>query len=286
MMKIKSKYRFFLLLSLLLSSQFVLAGQSESTEKQSVELPPLGKLVWSDLYSSNVDTSIAFYNKVFGWTAQKFDKHNTRYHLFYDGDEPIAGLLSRKTQRNKTEEALWIGSFTTNNIKNVVKNAEEQKATILFKPHDFDLYGTRAVLADPQGGVVALLELVPTNAQHKIISHKWQWAQLFSINTSKAADFYRQSFNFEVDDIDNNKNSYYLSQQGEVRASIVKLPASFEQRDRWVNFMKVDDLSTLLKKVHENGGDVIYETTEGDPLAIISDPNGALLGLTEREREQ
>ncbi len=151
MMKIKSKYRIFLLFSLLLSSQFVAAVQNELTDKQTAELQQQGKLVWSDLYSSDIDASTAFYSKTFGWTVKKFGKNNDRYHIFYDGAEPIAGVLSRESRRNKTEKALWIGSFTANNVQAVVKAAAEQKATVIIKPHDFKLYGKRAVIADPQG---------------------------------------------------------------------------------------------------------------------------------------
>lgn len=279
MMIMKSKYRLFLLLSLLLSSQFVAAVQNELTDKQTVKLQQQGKLVWSDLYSSDIDASTEFYHKTFGWTVKKFGKNNDRYHIFYDGVTPIAGVLSRESRRNKTEKALWIGSFTTNNVQTVVKKATEQKATVIIKPHDFRLYGKRAVIADPQGGIIALLELNPSNAQHKKISHKWQWAQLFSTDTSDAAAFYQHSLGFETEEID-NKKSYYLSQQGQIQASVVKLPASFEQRDRWVNFMEVDDLPALLKKVQENGGEIIYQPNKNEQLAIISDPNGALLGLT------
>jgi predicted enzyme related to lactoylglutathione lyase len=67
-------------------------------------------------------------------------------------------------------------------------------------------------------------------------------------------------------------------------ASIVSLPESFEQRDRWVNFIEVDNLVDTLAKATKNGATVIYQPKD-DTIAIISDPNGALLGLNEQETE-
>lgn len=69
-----------------------------------------------------------------------------------------------------------------------------------------------------------------------------------------------------------------------VQASIVKLPESFEQRDRWVNFIEVENIDTILSKATDNGATIIYQP-ESIGLAIIADPNGALLGLTQQESE-
>jgi len=284
-MKIKSKYYLSLFFPLLLSSQLIFAQQSNKTVEQAIEQEQQGKLVWGDLYSSDVNASIDFYNKTFGWTTKKFDENNARYHIFFDGAVPIAGVISRAAQRNQTDKALWIGSFTTKNVQTVVTKAADKKATIILKPHDFKYYGKRAVIADPQGGVVALLELDQSNEKHKKISNKWSWSQLFSVDTSKAATFYQHSFDYNVEGIGESKQHYYLAQQGEVRASIVELPDSFEQRDRWVNFIEVDNLTSILEKAKSNGAEIIYQPNKNNQLAIISDPNGALLGLTEQESE-
>jgi predicted enzyme related to lactoylglutathione lyase len=278
MIKINSKFCLPFLFPLLLSCGQVFANEGIEQEQQ-------GKLVWGDLYSSDVNASIGFYNKTFGWTTKKFGKNNARYHIFFDGIEPVAGVISRPTQRNQTDKALWIGSFTTKNIETVVAKAVDKKATVILKPHDFKYYGKRAVIADPQGGVVALLELDPTNDNLEKISNKWNWAQLFSVNTSKAASFYQHSLDYNVENVGESKQHYYLAQQGEVRASVVELPDSFEQRDRWVNFIEVDNLTSTLEKAIKNGAEIIYKPNENNRLAIIADPSGALLGLTEQESE-
>ena len=96
--------------------------------------------------------------------------------------------------------------------------------------------------------------------------------------------FYQDTFDYSIEAINSKKDSFYLIQAGMVQASIVKLPESFEQRDRWVNFVEVDSLTSILSKAIKNGAKVIYQPT-GNSLAIITDPNGALLGLTQQESE-
>ncbi|MEH6394890.1 VOC family protein [Pseudoalteromonas sp.] len=270
-------------MSILFANSSVIAASAPAdvtTTTQSTE----GKIIWADLYTGNVQASLDFYTTTFGWTEQHFGDADARYHLLYDGKQPIAGVIKRPTERNQTESALWIGSVGTDNVQVNVDKAAANNATVIFKPHDFALYGKRAVIADPQGGIIAFLDLDEQNQAHQNISNKWDWAQLFSIDTQKAADFYQAAFDFSVEKIANTANSFYLVKQQAVQASIVNLLAEFEQRDRWVNFVTVRNLAQTLSKATQNGAEIIYQPT-GAALAIIADPNGALLGLTEQEGE-
>lgn len=144
-------------LLLLLISNTSLAAPSKIIQNQH------GKLVWADLYTGDVEASLKFYQNTFGWTVKAFAKEQAKYHLLYDDGLAIAGVLARDSKRNKTESALWVGSIDTDNVSSRSDLAAKNKATIIMAPHDFKLYGKRAVLADPQGGVIALLELDLTN---------------------------------------------------------------------------------------------------------------------------
>ncbi|MBL0710542.1 MAG: VOC family protein [Colwellia sp.] len=265
--------------------QFKEKVQAKDKTIEQVEQVEQGKLIWADLYTSDVVSSLNFYTDTFGWTAKKFKKSTGDYHLLFDGDKAIAGVLERSVQRNKTEAALWVGSVTTHNIQEKVNNAANNKATVILNVHDFALYGKRAVIADPQGAIISLLDLSNSDIAQDKISHKWDWAQLFSTNIKESLSFYHQTFGYNTEKIKVNSNNYYLSQQGEIRASIVKLPASFEQRARWINFVEVDDLSDVLSKATKNKALIFYQPKD-KKLAIIADPNGALIGLTELESEK
>lgn len=274
-MKVRKKFYFALLFPLLftLQSSVFAAEDVESLGQQ-------GELIWADLYSGDIDSSIDFYTKTFAWTVKTFGEKSSRYHLFYDENGPVAGVLARDSRRDETENALWIGSIATESVRETVTQAAENKATIILEPHDFALYGERAVFADPQGGIIALLDLDENDINHQSISPQWSWAQLFSVEPQKASLFYQAILDYEVEQTDQSQDSFYLSQQGNVQASIVKMPESFEQRDRWVNFIEVEGVAEHVEKAQANGAKVIY-SSEANDIAIISDPNGALLGLTE-----
>jgi len=284
-MKTINKYCLTALFPLLLFTTLFTNAEQVQPKKQAIEQVEQGKLLWADLYTSDVESSLNFYTDTFGWTVRKFGKDNENYHLLFDGDRAIAGVLSRSAQRNKTEAALWVGSIATDDVQAKVNNAANNKGTIILKVHDFALYGKRAVIADPQGAIISLLDLSNSDIKQKNISDKWDWAQLFSTDTKKSASFYHQAFGYSTEKTKANSSSYYLSQQGEIRASIVKLPASFEQRDRWINFVKVDDLSKVLSKAIKNKALIVYQPKD-QKLVIVADPSGALIGLTEQESEK
>lgn len=282
-MKGSSQFFIALLLSLFFYSHALQATDIQTTGQEIVKNQH-GKLVWADLYTGDVEASLKFYQQTFDWTVKSFAKEQSKYHLLYDNGLAVAGVLERDSNRNKTDKALWVGSIDTDNVSSRSDRAAKNNATIILAPHDFTLYGKRSVLADPQGGIIALLELDLTSKNHKKISKKWDWAQLFSTNTKQAAMFYQDTFGYSLEATNTDNDSFFLIQAEMIQASIVKLPESFEQRDRWVNFIEVNNLSTTLTKAKNNGATVIYHPIDRG-LAIIADPNGALLGLTQQESE-
>jgi predicted enzyme related to lactoylglutathione lyase len=283
-MRTKRNYCLAMFLPLILFCTSLVAAEPEQAKEKVIENTQQGKLIWADLYTGDIESSLNFYTETFGWTVKKFGKNNKNYYLLYSGDKAIAGILDRSAERNKTNKALWVGSISTNNVQKSANRAAKNNATIILEPHDFALYGKRAIIADPQGAIIAFLDLNANDNAYSKISDLWNWAQLFSINTKKSASFYQQTFNYTVEKVAQSQDSYYLSKQDEVKATIVKLPSSFEQRDRWVNFVDVQNLTPILAKATKNGAIIIHQS-EDNQLAIIADPNGALLGLIEQESE-
>lgn len=269
------------LFSLLLPSHFL---NAEVNNEQTTAVPEKnvqGQLIWADLYSADVKASIDFYTKTFDWTVKKLGEPSSSYHIFYQNDLAVAGLLDRSAKREKTSQALWIGSIYTKNVAQVINESESKGATIILQPHEFDRFGNRAVMADPLGGIVALLDLTNGDKTHKRKGpNHWGWAQLFSVDTQAAATFYAQAFDYQVEDIKGRDKAYYLSKNDNVYASVIKMPEKFPQRDRWVNFFEIVDVEKHLAKAFKNGAKVIYSSPE-QQLAIIADPSGAFIGLTE-----
>jgi len=252
-----------------------------------------GKFIWADLFSADVDSSIAFYTKVFGWEAIKTGgtlrtgNGDIYYHLVSQG-KPIAGIVSRPTVKGETDKALWIGHISTQNVQVAVDKAESLGSKVLLEPRLFGERGTHAIIVDPQGGIVGLLRSDSGDPKDEdAISGEWSWAQLFSINPNAAMKFYSEVIGYEAQELPQTEreNDFILSQDNTARAGIVPLPKSLPQQDRWIGFVSVNSIDETLRKAKSMGARIIYaprkEVFDGQ-LAIIADPNGALIGLIQK----
>lgn len=263
----------FLTTSFLFFCTSVFAGKSAQTA-----------MAWVDLYSADTSASINFYQQLLGWQAKPVNSGGKNYHLFWYQGNPVAGLLARPTSREGSTGGLWIGSFPTpgKDIPLRIKAFETTGANLLLAPHDFAVYGKRAVLADTGGAVFALLDSTKGDAA-SLVGSPWIWSQLFSQHPQRSSELYAQSFSYQVvsgPELKDQK-TYLLQAQGENLAGVVQLPKNLPQRDMWVNFIAVDNLQETLDKAASLGAKLIYQSEGARHLAIISDPSGAVLGLAE-----
>ncbi|RLA04310.1 MAG: VOC family protein [Gammaproteobacteria bacterium] len=259
----------------------------QATEQvvEPVDLSIEGKFVWADLYSNDIASSIDFYTKTFGWSVIKIGDKNDVYYLFMSDDKAVAGVIDRPAEQEGAVEALWIGSIGVQNIQQVVDSAKSEGSTVLMNPSNFDLFGTRAVIADPRGSIFSLLDIGSINPDNKKhLSDRWGWAQLFSINPKKASGFYYSVFDYKINkgEPPRMKSIYILYSHDTAQAGIAKLPSNYEQRDHWINFIEVDNVKDTITKATENGAKLISDLKEDQRLAVIVDPNGAFLGLKSK----
>lgn len=254
---------------------------SLTTHAHSEHIQQDGQLIWADLYSSDVPASIDFYSNTFNWQVKKLSDENGSYHLFFDGNTPIAGLLDRQAKRTQTDNALWVGAFSNTNVEKAVSRSEAHDGTVILAAHNFITYGQRAVIADDQGGIFSLVDRTTSQYSEHAISKRWNWAQLLSPKPRQALTFYIASVEAEVEQSGENfllaKNDFYTS-------GISPLPEGYEIRNRWINFLTVDNIAVTLKAVKDNGGNVIMLPSKENSSAIIKDPQGAVLGLIELEQ--
>ena len=262
------------------------------TEPATGQMQP-GKFIWADLFSADVDASIAFYTNVFGWKvketgAARVDKNGEIYYHLLSKGKPVAGIVSRPTVKGETDKALWVGHISTQNVQAAVNIAENLGAKVSLKPRQFGQRGTHAIITDPQGGIVGFLSSDSGDPRDEdAVSGEWSWAQLFSINPNAAMNFYSEVIGYEVQELPQieRENDFILSQDDITRVGIVPLPESFPQQDRWIGFVSIDNIDKTLRKAKEAGGKIIYAPRKevfDSQLAIIADSNGALIGLIQK----
>lgn len=250
----------------------------------------IGKVVMLQLVTPDIEASKRFYGGLFHWTFRDVGSGKTPYvQALLDGD-PVAGLKQKDLQKNANRAPAWLGYFSVPDVDAATKTATEHGAKVLFEPHTLPDRGRQAVLADPQGGVFAVLASSSGDPADELASPgEWIWSSLITSDIDAGAGFYQTLFNYEVfemdDDNDGNADHVLFASENYARASANPLPANKpDVRPHWIHFVRVEDAQAASRKAVELGGRIVVEPRpdrHGGRIAVITDPQGAHVGLME-----
>jgi hypothetical protein len=115
-----------------------------------------GAFSWNELLTPDVPKAAAFYEKVFGWTAE----HHTEgmaYTEFKVGGASIAGAMNPPMPGIPP---VWTIYFNSDDTDATVAKARQLGATVFAEPTDIPP-GRFAVLADPQGAMFNVIRMNP-----------------------------------------------------------------------------------------------------------------------------
>jgi uncharacterized protein len=113
-----------------------------------------GAFTWSELSSSDVAKSKAFYSAVFGWGWGGSDDYPEAQ---VDG-RTIGGIMPRGADQPAEVPDGWLVYFGADDVDADAKRAAELGATVVAGPADIPGTGRFAVLTDPEGAAFALFK--------------------------------------------------------------------------------------------------------------------------------
>lgn len=117
----------------------------------------IGSWGWSELYTRDLPTDVAFYEKVFGWTSEETDMDSGKYTLFKVGDRPVAGGMDMSFLPADVPPH-WLVYFVVENTDQSVAKAKELGAKVLAGPQPTPM-GPMAVLDDPVDAAFAIIQI-------------------------------------------------------------------------------------------------------------------------------
>jgi predicted enzyme related to lactoylglutathione lyase len=120
---------------------------------------PLGTIGWSDLTVPNATEVRDFYAAVCGWTFQAvaMDGYDDYAMLTADGETSVAGICHARGQ-NADIPPQWLNYVTVRDLDAALAACAARGGRIIRPATAMGSYGTLAVIADPAGAVLALLQ--------------------------------------------------------------------------------------------------------------------------------
>jgi uncharacterized protein len=277
----------------LIAAATVAAASSAAT----FDLPPLntppssehhiGKVVWADLVTPDLNAAQKFYGELFGWRFQTVRAGDTDYVVATLDGRPVAGLMQKPLLTDEHKQAAWLTFIAVRDVDVVKRTALAHKAKLLVDSKTYGGRGRQAILADPEGAVFAIVASSSGDAPDYLASPgEWIWSSLHAKDAGSEAAFYQELFGYDVYDLptDDGLEHVILSTDDLARASANEHFDKTPRHSHWLNFIRVQDAADLASKAVLLGGKILVQPhpdRHGGMVAVVSDPAGAAVGLME-----
>jgi len=284
---------FLLLLSACAGTQFSVPAIPHSVDGQRLA----GKIIWHDLVSDTPRESEAFFSGLFGWEFQSLSLTGANYSLIRHQGKLIGGMVDQTKLPTTADISQWVPVLSVADADLAASTVVTGGGAVLTPPTSLGERGTIAVIKDPQGAVIALLETRdgdPSDTAEPVSQGSFLWNELWTSDALRASTFYRSLAPLESEPLPEaagpGVDYQLLTSSALPRLGIRNTPAP-ELPPMWMSYLRVADksaLQVLLGQVEDLGGNVLVPMVErplGGFMAIIADPSGASIALQTWEKD-
>jgi len=247
---------------------------------------PLGAPCWTDLFTSDVEGSRAFYSHLFGWKAEEPSPEFGGYFMFTRDGVPVAGAMGGMGDVAATNT--WKIYLNTDDVAKMVESAQAEGADIVVPAMPVADLGIQVVLRDPTGAEVGAWQ-PGTFPGFTVLDEPGtpSWFELHTSDHGTAVSFYRSVFRWEtavVGDSDEFRYTVMRNPSADGELAGIMDAASFlppGTPSTWSVYWAVDDAAATVATVKKLGGSVVNDVvdTPYGRLATVADPAGASFKL-------
>jgi uncharacterized protein len=238
-----------------------------------------GAPCWIDLFTSDPDTSRAFYGNLFGWTSEVAPEFGN-YINFQRNGAPIAGGMQNDGSAGVPDG--WNVYLETSDIDAVTRAAADNGGQVIVPAMAVGDLGSMAVLADPSGAAIGAWQ----PGQHTGFSVLDEigapaWFELHTRAYKEAIAFYETAFGWDTHVMSDSPELRYstLGSGDALKAGVMDAAAYLPDGapSHWAIYFRVADADAAVAKAVELGATVV-EPAQDTPygrLAGLTDPTGA-----------
>jgi uncharacterized protein len=254
-----------------------------NTPDSTAQIP--GKLLWADLFTSDIDSATTFYTGLLGWSATSLDQKGKTYTVFTNDGRPVAGLVLR-TLKGPEHPSRWIGYLSVADIDAAVALATKSGGVVRAPSRKFPDRGHEAIISDIDSipfGLIQSSSGDPADGEPR--PGDWNWFELYVKNPTETSAFYHDVLGYTVAPETNSdrKSDFVLASAEQARGGIAPLPDS-DSKPSWLGVIRVANLDDTLAKVAGLGGEVLvkpHSVEFGSRFAIVLDSTGGTVGLVQ-----
>jgi predicted enzyme related to lactoylglutathione lyase len=264
-------------------------GFTPAGELALSEQPLLGKFVWHDLMTDDVEAAKRFYGGLLGWEfEQATHPGGGDYTLVKAGGHYVGGLVLL-ADRVDADFSRWLPYLSVADVDSAVRATESAGGVAVVGPLELGNLGRAAAITDPQGAVLGLLRSRVGDPDDSLppAAGRVVWNELLAADAAGAARFYGGLAGLEIVPVTRRGGEYImLRAQGRDRAGIMERPDN-RVVPLWLTHFAVADVDAAARRATELGGQVLLAPAaelRNGMLAVVTDSTGAVLALQQLPR--
>lgn len=254
----------------------------------TIEKHAPGAFCWAELATTEQNAAIAFYSKIFGWSANNMPMGpNDFYTIFQlEGRDAAAGCTLRPDQLSHGVPPHWNLYIAVENADASAARAEQLGGKLLAPPFDVFDAGRMAVVQDPTGATFCLWQPkrnigIGISASHGTLC----WTDLSTPDQARAGQFYSDLFGWQImkEDEDPAHNYWHIKNGEEFIGGI---PPSAHHRvgtpAHWMAYFTVSDCDATAAAAKNLGATLYMPPTDFEDvgrISIMADPQGAAFAI-------
>jgi predicted enzyme related to lactoylglutathione lyase len=241
----------------------------------------VGRFVWHDLNSTNVDASKGFYTKLLGWDVEVWKPGEMDYPMISANGNMHGGFGDAQGGA----PSHWLGHVVVDDVDAAGKRAQSAGGSVITGPMDIPEVGRILVIRDPQGAVISAFQPA---GEMPVPEGVFGWDELITNDIDAAKRFYGDLFGWTTSEMDmGGGKTYTLFQVGETSvAGGMVAEEGQETPPHWYPYLLTPNVDETTAKAKEAGATVYLEpmdVPEVGRFSVLGDPTGATFGLFQTQ---
>lgn len=244
-----------------------------------------GTVVWVDLSTTDIDQSIHFYERLFGWHYDEQDSDMGLYVVARVDAGEVGGMMAQPADDTAAGvPASWTVVVGDDHLETTLARARVLGGSVLQLPMSIPGGARIAVIADPSGAALALMQSPPS--PHGMAwgeTGAVSWVECLSRDPAVARGFYQELFGWKGEE---GTGGYVVFHFDDERVGgLMGVPASVpaDVPSYWLVYFAVNDAHATCARAETHGGTVlepVHDIEEGR-FAVLADPAGAVFAIFE-----
>lgn len=244
----------------------------------------LGRVIWRETMTKDVDKAKAFYGALFGWTFKEMPMGpGHTYTVVEHGGKGVGGVMSQSPEMAGMPP-VWISYVSVPDVDASCAAAKAGGGQVVWGPIDIPEVGRMATLLGFDGAAISVMKPTPSDDPDRGVPSPGEfcWETLTTADVERAKAFWTSVMPWRASS-GVGMDTFAVGDGMEGQVADIQ-PVRGPVPPNWLTYVVVQKLEDARAKVESLGGRVMMPEIAVPGVgrfAVVLDDQGAALGLFE-----